>query len=225
MSSGALAKASITNTDSGERIEFQFNPTEYSFSKAVNWKDAKERGQNVPKLEFTGGEPIQLTLKLFFDTRETGEDVRKRYTNAIWNLALVSTAKVDPKTKKGRPPVCEFQWGESGGKGWHFKAVVTNISQNFTMFLENGTPVRATLEVTLKQASDPDSYPFQNPTSGGVAGYQTHVLRQGESLHLIAAQEYGDPQQWRYIAAVNNVENPLRLQPGTVLQLPPLPNQ
>ena len=158
---GSLQKARIRNTDSGETVEFQFNPTEYTFAKAVGWKEADTGGANVPKSTFTGGKPIALTVKLFFDTRETGEDVRKKYTNKLWNLALVTPGKQDPKTKKGRPPVVEFQWGEV----WTFKAVVTNISSNFTLFDQEGTPVRATCEIQLKQVEDPSSYPFQNPTS------------------------------------------------------------
>ncbi len=216
---GHPVKASITNLITNKTVKFEFNPTEYSFTKAVSWASAKEKGANTPKLEFEGGQPVQLTLRLFFDTSDSGKDVRSEYTNDLWELAMVSSAKKDPKTKKGRPPECRFQWG----KVWSFKAVVTNITQNFTMFLEDGTPTRCTIDLTLKQAEDSSKFPAQNPTSGGVAGHRTHVLREGETLDALAADEYGEAQHWRYIALVNNVENPLRLRPGTVLQLPPLP--
>ena len=216
---GHPVKASITNLTTGKKVPFEFNPTEYSFTKAVNWATAKEKGANTPKLEFEGGQPIQLTLKLFFDTSDTGKDVRSEYTNDLWDLALVSNAKKDPKTKKGRPPECLFEWGRVS-----FKAVVTNVTLNFTMFLENGTPTRCTMDLALKQAEDYKKFPAQNPTSGGVAGHRTHVLKEGETLDLLAAEEYGEAQHWRYIASVNSIENPFRLRPGTVLQLPPLPS-
>ena len=215
---GSLQKARVVNTDTKEEIEFQFNPTDYTFAKAVGWKEADTGGANVPKSTFTGGKPITLTLKLFFDTRETGEDVRQKYTNKLWNLALVTPGKKDPKTKKGRPPVVEFHWGEV----WTFKAVVTNVSSNFTLFDEQGAPLRATCDLQLKQVDDPKSYPFQNPTSGGAAGHRSRVLSQGETLGLVAAEEYGDANQWRHIASANNIENPLRLRPGTTLRLPPV---
>jgi nucleoid-associated protein YgaU len=217
---GSLQKARVRNTDTNETIEFQFNPTEYTFAKAVGWKEADTGGANVPKSTFTGGKPITLTIKLFFDTRETGEDVRKKYTNKLWNLALVTPGKKDPKTKKGRPPVVEFHWGDV----WTFKAVVTNVSSNFTLFSEEGAPLRATCDLQLKQVEDPDSYPFQNPTSGGAAGHRSRVLNEGETLDLIASQEYGDANQWRHIAEANNIDNPFQLRAGTPLRLPPLPN-
>lgn len=221
MAGSSLAKAKIRNTDTDEKVEFQFNPTEYSFQKQVGWKESDTGGANVPKSTFTGGKPITLTLKLFFDTRDSGEDVRKKYTDKLWKLSLVTPGKQDPKTKKGRPPVVEFQWGEV----WTFKAVVTSIASNFTLFDVHGTPVRATCDIQLKQVEDPSSYPFQNPTSGGVAGHRTHVVEQGERLDVIAAREFGEALHWRHIAEANGLDDPLRIRPGTSLTLPPLPGR
>ena len=219
MLTGELVKATITNLDTGQSVECLFNPTEYSFSKANNWSMSKTKGANVPQLEFGGGNPTDLKVQLFFDTYESGEDVRRRYTNAIWDLAMVNKQKQDPKTKKSQPPVCEFRWGTM----WSFKAVVANISQKFNLFLPDGTPVRATLDVTFRQVEDEGLYPKQNPTSGGVPGHRNHLVREGETLDWIAAQEYGEARHWRYIADVNNIDDPFHLKPGTVLALPPLP--
>jgi nucleoid-associated protein YgaU len=219
MPTGELVKATITNLDTSDSIECMFNPGEYTFTKSNNWALSKTRGANVPKLEFNGGNPTDLQVQLFFDTYESGEDVRRKFTNAIWQLAMVNRDKQDPKTKKSTPPQCEFRWGTQ----WSFKAVVTSISQRFTLFLPDGTPVRAVLDVTFRQVEDEGLYPKQNPTSGGIAGQRTRTVKEGEMLDWIAAQEYGEARYWRYIAEVNGIDNPFRLKPGTVLSLPPLP--
>lgn len=213
-----LVKATIRNLDNNTKVECMFNPTEYAFAKAVGWSETGERGGNVPTLEFTGGEPATLNLKLFFDTGASGDDVRTRYTNALWDLAMVNREKLDPVTGKGRPPRCTFEWGAA----WSFEAVVTSINTNFTMFLSDGTPTRATVELSLKQAKDPGRFPAQNPTSGGVAGHKRHVVEQRESLDVIAAREYGEASLWRHIAEANGIDDPMRLKPGMVLVLPPL---
>lgn len=215
----ALVKASIRNLDTEQCVTCMFNPTDYSFAKSVGWSETGERGGNVPTLEFTGGQPATLGLKLFFDTNDTGEDVRTKYTNKLWDLAMVNKQKLDPKTGKGRPPRCTFEWGSA----WSFEAVVTSIDTNFTMFLEDGTPTRATVNLSLKQAKDPGNFPAQNPTSGGIAGHKRYVVQQRETLDLIAAQEYGQASHWRHIAEANNIDDPMRIRPGTVLALPPLP--
>jgi nucleoid-associated protein YgaU len=160
-----------------------------------------------------------LKVQLFFDTYESGEDVRKKYTNAIWQLAMVNKDKQDPKTKKSQPPKCEFRWGSM----WSFKAVLADVTQKFTLFLPDGTPVRATLDVTFRQTEDEGLFPKQNPTSGGMPGHRTRIVKAGETLDWIASQEYGEAKHWRYIAEVNRIDNPFQMKPGTVLQLPPLP--
>jgi hypothetical protein len=219
MLTGELVKATLTNLETEESVECLFNPTEYTFSKSNNWQASKKKGANVPPLEFNGGNATDLKVQLMFDTYESGEDVRKKYTNALWTLAMVNKGKVDPKSKKSQPPRCEFRWGTM----WSFKAVVASISQKFTLFLPDGTPVRATVDVTLKQVEDEGLYPKQNPTSGGVPGHRTHTLKEGESLDWLAAKEYGNANYWRYIAEVNHIDNPFHLKPGTVVALPPLP--
>jgi hypothetical protein len=213
-----LVKALLRNLLTQKRIECMFNPTDYSFSKSVSWSQAQDRGANVPALEFTGGEPAVLNLKLFFDTSNTGDDVRSKYTNDLWDLAMVDKNSIDPKTNKGRPPPCTFEWGNA----WSFEAVVTSISTNFTMFKEDGTPTRATVDLSLKQAKDPGKFPAQNPTSGGIAGHKRHVVEQHETLDYIAHREYGESRHWRHIAEANGIDDPIRLRPGTVLQLPPI---
>ena len=80
-----------------------------------------------------GGNPATLTMQLFFDTYDTKEqakDVRKEYTDAIWELMMIDPTLKDKKSKKGRPPKVHFQWG----KTWSFDAVITSLKQNFTLF-------------------------------------------------------------------------------------------
>lgn len=218
MSDKTPVKAVIHNLDTNEPVECMFNPNEYTFSKQNSWNFTNRKGENLPIPEFQSGQPTSLKIQLFFDTFETGEDVRK-YTEKIWDLTRVNEKTKNPKTKKGRPPLCQFQWG----KAWSFKAVVTNISQKFTLFGIDGKPVRATLDVTFEQVEDEGLYPPQNPTSGGSEGQKLRVVREGERIDWIATTEYGNPTLWRLIAEENNLEDPLTLKPGQVLAIPPRP--
>ena len=88
---GQLVKATISNMDTGETVLCMFNPTEYTFTKRAEWRESDRRGRDVPHLEFGGGKPTELKLKLFFDTYETKEDVRRRYTDALMRLAMVDS--------------------------------------------------------------------------------------------------------------------------------------
>lgn len=214
---GELAKATVTNLDTAKSVECMFRPKEYTFSKSNSWTQGRVTGANVPQLEFSGGQPTTLAMELFFDTYEMGKDVRKEYTNAIWDLMMVSAMTRDPRTGKGRPPICEFRWGSM----WSFKAVITRISQKFTLFLPDGTPVRATLNVTFQQVEEEGVYPRQNPTTGGGFGYRTRVVKEGETIDWIAYDEYGDASLWRFVADTNGLDNPMKLETGQVLSIAP----
>jgi nucleoid-associated protein YgaU len=48
------------------------------------------------------------------------------------------------------------------------------------------------------------------------------VVQTGETLAQIAAAAYNDPAQWRAIADQNKLNDPLNLEPGRTLEVPPL---
>ena len=205
----------------GDAVVFQFNPTEFSVTRAIQWSEAKQKGANTPELEFKGGMPATITLQLFFDTTDCGHDVRSEFTNALWKLAMVDPKNKNPKSHKSEPSHVIFEWGK-GDRLWTFEAVITNVAQKFTLFLDDGTPVRCTVDVALKQAKDATSFPGQNPTSGGAEGHRIRVISQGETLDRIAVEEYGDANQWRSLARANNIDNPRRLDQGRSIIVPPV---
>jgi LysM repeat protein len=219
--SGELAKAEIRVVDGKKArntVACMFRPKEYTITKRNNWQPGEAKGKDVPQLEFRGGGASSLTMELFFDTYGSENDVRK-YTNAIWELMAIDDTLTDKTNKKGRPPLVQFEWGPVVS----FKAVITNITQKFTMFKSDGTPVRATLNVTFQEAEKPGKYPFQNPTTSSTPGYKVRIIKEGESLDWIAQEEYGDPALWRFIADTNNLEDPMKLSPGQKLSIAPAP--
>ncbi|MEW6231992.1 MAG: peptidoglycan-binding protein, partial [Chloroflexota bacterium] len=150
-----------------KRINFLFNPTEYSISKQNQWSvSGAKRGRDVATLEFGGGQPKQITLQLFFDAYEQeGGDVRE-YTDGLLKLMQIDQTlkSSNPNSGKGQPPKCRLQWG----RVWSFNCVIENMTQKFTLFRDDGRPVRATVDLTLRQAEDENELPGQNPTTEGI---------------------------------------------------------
>jgi len=196
-------------------IQCLFNPKEYSFSKTNKWSFGTTSGINVPSVEFGGGEPAVLTVQLFFDTYSKNEDVRI-YTDRIWSLLHVDPDTRNAETGKSEPPHVRFQWGDT----WSFEAVIKSVKQKFTLFKENGCPVRAVLDVTFQQVVDEALLPPQNPTSGGRHSDRLWVVHQGDTLPLIAFECYGRADRWPQIADANNLEEVRQLKPGTELRIP-----
>jgi len=218
----ALTRVVIT-TDTGLKIEASadtrifFNPSQYQFQKRVDWKELKNRGMDLPQLQFDKGGPRTLTMSLVFDTYESRGDVRQ-FTSKIAKLAEVDG-------QKKRPPVCTIAWGPTVDPyaGLPFKGVLESLTQKFTLFLDNGTPVRATLDVQFKEGEAPERQQRRNPRrSSSPIQPKIRVVQQGDSLWSIAAAEYGDPAKWRPIAEANNITNPRELESGKVLNIPSL---
>jgi hypothetical protein len=213
---GGLEPAVIVNKDTNDTVRCMFNPHEYTLTKQNRWERGETKGKNVPRLKFSQGGSQTLKLQLFFDTYAEGTDVRT-HTDPLWQMMMVNTDKTNPRSNKSEPPPVSFQWG-----GLVFDAVITNMSQKYTLFFKDGTPARTTVDITLEQLSDDQDFARQNPTSGGAEAPRTRRIKAGERLDLIAYEEYEDATEWRRIAEANALAHPLRLRPGQRLVIPPL---
>src|SRR5215218_3686992 len=146
-------------------------------------------------------------MELYLDTYE------ERYPVTAHTSAIYGLLAIDPATHA--PPITTFQWGS-----FVFRCVVERVSGSFTLFLADGTPVRATLNVSLREHVDVDlAVRGLNPQSAD--HYKARVVRQGDTIASIAADEYGDAAAWRAIADANGIANPRVLAPGRVLMIPP----
>lgn len=203
----ALAKAMITPR--GEKsIPVLFNPTQYTLDQGNTLAEVGVPGLSAPILQYVRGNGRSLSMDLFFDTYEKRRDVRK-HTDRIYGLLNI-------RGPLHRPPICTFTWGS-----FNFDCVLERVGGKFTLFLSDGTPVRATLSVSFKEFVEVEVLVRATPTESADHA-KTYVVRRGDTLSSIAAEEYGDPARWRPIAEANRLANPRLLPPGTRLSLPAL---
>jgi Contractile injection system tube protein/LysM domain len=203
-----LQALDVNGNPKGERINVLFNPAEYSIQKSNQFAETPLLGLPTPIRQFTSGGAETLTLDLFFDTYEQGEDVRL-YTEKVAGLL-----KIDPDLHA--PPTLKFIWGKLD-----FKCVLEQVTKKFTMFLSDGMPVRATLSVSFKEYKTIQEQLPSRPLQSADRT-KRRIVKEGDSLWLIAAQEYDDPALWRPIAHENDIVNPRVLLPGMELTIPPL---
>ncbi|MBM4342487.1 MAG: LysM peptidoglycan-binding domain-containing protein [Deltaproteobacteria bacterium] len=225
MSDFPKAKIEIYKDDAGKAKsfsgkagshEFQFNPEAVRVTKSMTPKQGRQAGRSAPKHQFTTGNPAQLEFgELLFDCFDDRKNV---YTEHVaWFELLL---KADPGLH--RPPRVTFAWGDGwGSEGGAGKIntgmwFVTGLDVNYTMFLPNGTPVRATCKLTLAE-EPPETEEKNSPDTAHV-----HAVSRGETLEAISAAEYDDPAEWRRIAVANGIDDPLRLAPGQRLLIPPI---
>lgn len=209
-----LEMAYLERKDTGDEIHFHFNPKEFSVEKSNQFAEVNIPGLSSPVLQFVRGNARKISLELFFDTYETGEDVRE-YTDQItgWEGGE-EKGLMDIDSELHAPPVCIFKWGT-----FSFQCIIERVSKKFTMFLPEGIPVRSTLTVALKEYTEVDIQ-IRRIDAHSTDLTKRWRVKEGDSFWSIAAQEYGEPDDWRLIAEKNNIDNPRILNPGQELLIP-----
>lgn len=211
-----LEKAFL-KTENGIGIPCLFNPEKISVGRRNKWAADPMPGKSVPKLRYTGAESGWMRMGLVFDTTAEGTPVT-RYTGQI--LALMDLDKnlpgTDEATNNARPPTVTFHWGDLHS----FPAVVSDLSMTFTYFSSSGIPLRAYMDLELRQYEPSNAFGRQNPTSGTPNPHRVHRVQPGETLDRISARYYGDSTKWRLLANANGIEDPLALHAGRLISVP-----
>ncbi|OLT14841.1 peptidase M23 [Pseudonocardia sp. CNS-139] len=208
-----VAKGSLTPGPPCGRIAFQFNPKELSVSKSAKWNRDPQKGSKkagVP--EFKGADASKLVLEMFLDASDTQDDSVVKTVEKLFSCCVPTDAT--HRNGKGSPPWVVFHWGGLTG----FTAYVSSVSVKYTLFTPGGLPIRGTATVTIEEIAG--EQPGQNPTSGGRPARSVHTVVAGDTLASIAWREYGDPGMWRALADRNDIDDPMRLRPGTALFVP-----
>jgi|SRR6478672_2424903 len=152
-------KAELIAVDGGENIKFMFNPNLLAFSRTISLEQAKgaqtETGQN--KVSFKHPNPYTLTINnIILDTYETATSVLTHLESFKKAVEFSQGGDGDKK----RPPIYIFHWKEK-----YLRCFVKTLSYKLTLFLPDGTPVRASVDLTLEEVDEPVSKPGQSPSN------------------------------------------------------------
>lgn len=243
-----LSKA-VLSDNKGHRLEVQFNPETLTITHQTFGQEGRQRvtAESQRGGEVAAGEASNRTaysstlsqLDLFFDTSDSGQDVREN------SLLLAEMMKpVDNES-----PMVTFQWGTL-----LFAGHITSFTETLSYFSEQGVPLRATMNISLTAASSErsaNSVTRANSglglsasaslgvsagvsvgasvggsigasvaaglSAGGSIGTTPLTFSQsGESLQSLSARAGLD---WRAVAEANNIDNPRTLQTGAVVNL------
>ncbi|WP_341890341.1 peptigoglycan-binding protein LysM [Variovorax sp. YR752] len=215
-----LERALLTNSVTGVAIPVQFNPEEYTLSRDINYAQTAIPGLSAPLLQFVSGNLQTLEMELFLDSYEqhkAGSRVVNAAQSDVRLLVRQITDLMAIEASTHAPPVLLFTWGSLA-----FTCVLARATQRYLMFLPDGTPVRARLNVTFNEYRNVDLEAKE--VKRETADYsKRHTLSEGETLSAIAGAEYGDPRLWRVIAIANRMQSARGLEPGLQLLLPRLP--
>lgn len=220
-------KVDLGGNNIGDPMIVAYAPSELTFTKAVQFADVAIPGLEQPIVQFVRGNAETLNMDLFFDSTDAGTGAE---AVAVTDTVEAFHKLVAIKGELHTPPLVRVSWGEAfpgtamgeaETAGENFTAVVLSVARRFTLFSPDGKPLRAVVTLALKQyATVAEQVAAINYQSADHT--RLHVVAEGETLPLIAHDAYTDARRWRVIAEHNGLRNVRDLNPGDVLELPPL---
>ncbi len=192
-----------------------YNPSEYSLDSRNQFSDIPVRGMNSPLLQYCRGSLRSLELSLFLDTYASGpEEQRQTDVRSVYLRKLERLQEIDGELH--RPPMCKVVWGTLD-----FTGFLVSMAKRFTLFLNDGTPVRAHVSLRFEEAVSAteqlEQIRFASPDK-----LKEYTVVEGDTIWEIAARAYGDPGLWRPIADANDIDDPRSVPAGLTLLIPAL---
>ncbi len=204
-----LASDFENEKDGGQKIEVQFNPEslKLSYANQIVQPQGVDNASGTGGRQFVGMGTTKLSLQLWFDVtamqQDPVDDVRRLTQKVVY---FMTPQQIDSKNQV--PPGVRFSWGS-----FLFDGMVEGIEETIEFFSPEGKPLRASITLNLSQQKI-----LQAKFEGKGLGHKPLTsAKSGDSLQSIAAKRgKGD---WQSIAAANQIEDPLRLSPGQLIDL------
>lgn len=209
----------IDNQFVGKNVEVQLNPQSLKVSFANQKSGGDQSGGSA--IQYVGQGTTSLSFDLWFDvtvlTQEGGtppDDVRKLTQDIVYFI----TPKQEDQQADNQyiPPGVRFVWGT-----FLFEGVADSVNETLEFFSEDGRPLRASISLKLSKQEIQFQFGEGSGAGGGPSTPGTQPqepAREGDSVQQMASRA-GRPNDWKSIAAANNIENPRRLTAGILVNL------
>lgn len=207
----------VTEKSGGKEVKVQFNPESFkvTYANEVKQPEGGNQAAGTSGMQFVGAGTTKLALTLWFDvtamTEEPVDDVRRLTKEVVYFMTPHESQR---DASKLVPPGLRFVWGS-----FVFDGMVEGLEESLEFFSPDGKPLRAQITLTVGQQKILVAN-FNDPnTAGPRAGQRPFTpAPKGKSLQDMAAAD-GKGGDWQGIASANKIEDPLRLAPGTPIDL------
>lgn len=212
----SYSSPTLEDKDYEGRFIAQLNPESYSTSFQVEYSKKQAPGSSARPMKFSKINPQKFDLEFMVDDTgavdlpsggDLGVDAR---INELKRLTVAYDGK------KHRPFYLKVRWGNL-----LFKCVLESMSINYKLFSPDGVPVRAVVKATfLEFMRNEWMVKKQNDQSPDVT--HVRVVKEGDTLPLLAYEIYGDPKYYLAVAQANELFSFRDLYPGQELRFPPI---
>lgn len=196
-----------------DKMTVKINPASYTHNHQVKYNNTLSQGAPNTTIKFSGIIPETISFDIYFDG-----------TGAIENNKVLVQTQIKQFKKVcfkyngdiHEPNYLIISWGSLV-----FKCKLTSLNLSYTLFREDGTPIRAKASVTFEEAIDEGLIAKEADNNSPDL---THLVlvKEGDTLPLLCNDAYGDCTYYLEVAKYNKIANFRNLIPGTKLYLPPI---
>lgn len=189
-----------------------FNPSTYSQKYEVEYSAAQGQGTTGSTQKFGRIKPQEYTFEFVFDG--TGASSKKKEVADDVNRFLKVAGKISSDIH--RPLYLKISWGHLISR-----CVLKSAEITYNLFKPDGYPLRARARAVFAENIDDT---LRTAEEGLNSPDLTHyrVVKEGDTLPLMAYRIYGDSSYYLDLARMNNLINFRRLEVGSTLKFPPL---
>ncbi|MCK9182476.1 MAG: hypothetical protein M0P13_06320 [Fibrobacteraceae bacterium] len=187
------------------------NPENYTITSKIAYNN-KESGQEL-KFNSDSLDVIKFSALTFDSTGAIPDSGRLNVKKRIDQLKKVICAY---DGSEHETPVVKLEWGSLIRY-----ARLSDMNVQYVLFSEDGTPLRATVDLSFIEAElEKEILAKKNKSSPDM----THLVevKAGDSLPLMCSQIYNDASYYLEVARVNGLSNFRQLKAGSYLYFPPL---
>ena len=202
------------------------NPEGYTRSYKIKYKDQQASGTKAQEMKFEKIEPEDIDFEFVFDKTGAIPGTFKSTDNAgivkegkdgVWpDLEQFKKVVYDYKGVIHQPPYLIIEWGDL-----IFKCVLKEMSINFKLFRPDGKPLRAVVKAKFTSTVE-NKLRVRQEDKGSPDITHLRVVKEGDTLPMLAYEVYEDPGYYVQVANANNLFNFRYLEPGTTIFFPPL---
>jgi hypothetical protein len=211
-----------TSEDPDRMFTIPINPESFTKNFKIELDQRRGHGEHGTDPRFKSTVPEQLRLDFVLDGTETMQGyiypVEKKEQKIAVNhqIKALLSCVYDMKGEIHRPRFLKLFWGED----MKFPCILSNLDINYTLFNQNGTPLRAKISATfLNYLAQEARAARERQSSPDLTHYRKG--KSGERLDWLSFKIYNDSKYFLQVAKANGLTSIRNLKPGLDIYFPP----
>lgn len=194
------------------------NPETYTQNLQVEYDNRRGHGSDAAELRYKSTKPRELRFEFIFDDTQTIEGYGQKGKSLTTQMNEFLSTVYDIDGVIHRPRFLEIHWGQ-----FEFPCLLKTLDINYTLFHENGDPIRAKLNATFAYYQTTEESQRERRNNSPDLTHR-RLVQPGERLDLMTYKIYNDSKYVLQVADANELTSIRNIRPlvGREIQFPPL---